>query len=266
MVEREPGLVARLALGALGIALFIGAWFAVAASVDPLRLPPPTDVARVVFPILFESRPLATQLGSGDGGILPHLLASLGRLLAGTAIGVAGGLSIGLLMSYNHRVGWLLDLPTRLLRAVPPLGVIPFVLVWFGTSSTAQILLVALFVFLLILVNTTNAVQNMSPVYARFATTMGASRRRTYRDVVLPGILPSLVGGLRAALAFAWGLLVVAELVGGRYGIGRVLSLLVPLLRTPELIACIIWVVVIAVVLDTLLLAVNARLLRWHHA
>jgi ABC-type nitrate/sulfonate/bicarbonate transport system permease component len=266
MVEREPSLIARVALGALGIGLFVAAWFAIAASVDPLRLPPPTDVAEVVFPILFESRPLANQLGSGDGGILPHLLASLGRLLAGSAIGVAAGLAVGLLMSYSRRIGWLLDLPTRLLRAVPPLGVIPFVLVWFGTSSTAQILLVALFVFLLVVVNTTNAVQNLRPVYARFARTMGASRRRTYRDVVLPGILPSLVGGLRAALAFAWGLLVVAELVGGRYGIGRVLSLLVPLLRTPELIACILWIVVVAVALDALLLAVQARLLRWHHA
>ncbi len=265
MVEREPARLARLLLGALGIGLFIAAWFALAAVVDPLRLPPPTDVADVFLPILFESQALANQFGSGEGGILAHLLTSLARLLAGTGLGVTAGLLVGLLMSYSQRVGWLLDLPTRILRAVPPLGVIPFVLVWFGTSSTAQILLVALFVFLLIVVNTTNAVQNLPAVHERFARTLGATRRRAYRDVVLPGILPSLVGGLRAALAFSWGLLVVAELVGGQYGIGRVLSLLIPLLRTPELMASILWIVVLAVALDTLLLAVQGRLLRWHH-
>lgn len=265
MVEREPALASRVALGVLGVALFVGTWFMLASAVGPLRLPSPTDVARVFFPILFESRPLATQFGSGQGGILPHLLTSLGRLLAGAGIGVLGGLVVGLLMSYDKRIGWLLDLPTRILRAVPPLGVIPFVLVWFGTSSTAQIALVALFVFLLVLVNTTNAIQNLPRVYERFARTMGASRRRSYRDVVLPGVLPSLVGGLRAALAFSWGLLVVAELVGGQYGIGRVLSLLIPLLRTPELIASILWIVVFAVALDGMLLAAQARLLRWHH-
>lgn len=264
MVEREPSHALQIALGALGVGLFIGAWFALAATIDPLRLPPPTDVAEVFFPILFESRPLANQFGSGDGGILPHLLTSLGRLLAGAGLGVAAGLLVGLLMSYSERVGWLLDLPTRVLRAVPPLGVIPFVLVWFGTSSTAQILLVALFVFLLIVVNTTNAVDNLPAVHERFARTLGATRRRAYRDVVLPGILPSLVGGLRAALAFSWGLLVVAELVGGQYGIGRVLSLLIPLLRTPELMASILWIVVLAVALDMLLVTIQGRFLRWH--
>jgi len=266
MAEREPALPVRVLLGALGLALFVAAWFALAARVDPLRLPPPTDVADVFFPILFHDAPLANQLGGGDdGGILPHLLTSLGRLLAGAGIGVAAGLLAGLAMTYSARLGMLLDLPTRLLRAVPPLGVIPFVLVWFGTSSTAQVLLVALFVFLLVVVTTTNAVGNLAPVHERFARTLGASRRQAYRDVVLPGILPSLVGGLRAALAFSWGLLVVAELVGGQYGIGRILSLLIPLLRTPELIASIIWIVVFAVVLDAILLAVQARLLRWHH-
>lgn len=266
MVEREPSRQAQLLLGGLGIALFVAAWFATASAVDPLRLPPPTNVAEVFLPILFESRALANQFGSGAGGILPHLLTSLGRLLAGATLGVAAGLGVGLLMTYSQRIGWLLDIPTRVLRAVPPLGVIPFVLVWFGTSSTAQILLVALFVFLLILVNTTNAVSNLAEVHERFARTLGATRRRAYRDVVLPGILPSLVGGLRAALAFSWGLLVVAELVGGQYGIGRVLSLLIPLLRTPELIASIIWIVLFAVALDSILVAAQRRLLRWHDA
>lgn len=265
MLEREPSGMVRVALGALGIGVFLAGWFALASTINPLRLPPPTNVAEVFFPILFESQALASQFGSGEGGILPHLLTSLGRLLAGTGLGVVAGLVVGLLMSYSQRLGWLLDLPTRFLRAVPPLGVIPFVLVWFGTSSTAQIFVVALFVFLLIIVNTTNAINNLPAVHERFARTLGATRRAAYRDVVLPGILPSLVGGLRAAVAFSWGLLVVAELIGGQYGIGRVLSLLIPLLRTPELMASILWIVVLAVAVDSLLVVAQTRLLRWHH-
>jgi ABC-type nitrate/sulfonate/bicarbonate transport system permease component len=256
----------RIALGAVGLIAFISVWWLVSTAMDPLQLPAPDAVASAAVPLLFHSDALATQFGSGNGGILPHLLISLLRLLLGTTLGVALGVAIGLAMTYERRVAWLLDLPTRILRAVPPLAVIPFVLVWFGTSAVSQVFVVALYILLLVLVSTTNAVANVRPVHARFAQTMGATKAQTYRQVVLPAILPELIGGLRVALAFAWGLLVVAELVGGNHGIGRVLSLLVPLLQTPDLIAAILWIVLVAVLVDWLFMRVERYLLRWHHA
>lgn len=262
---RARELVRRVVLGGFGVALFLGAWWGVSSVLNPLQLPPPTDVAKVLFPLLFHSDSLASQFGNGKGGILSHLFISLLRLLIGTTAGMTAGIGVGLLMSYDRRIGWLLDLPTRILRAVPPLAMIPFVLVWFGTQSISQVVLVALYIFLLVLTNTTNAVTNMPTVQVRFARTLGASKARAYRDVVLRAIMPELVGGLRVALAFAWGLLVVAELVGGQYGIGRVLSLLVPLLQTPELIATIVWIVVVAVALDALFVRLQRSFLRWHH-
>lgn len=257
---------ARPALGAVGILAFIVVWWIASTFLRPIQLPSPWAVARIAFPLLFESDALASQFGSGSGGILSHLLVSLVRLLLGSGIGIAAGIGVGLLMTYDRRIGWLLDLPIRMFRAVPPLALIPFVLVWFGTSTTSQVFVVAAYIFLLIVANTTNAVTNLRPVYLRFARTLGASRARAYRDVVLPAIMPELIAGLRVALAFAWGLLVVAELVGGSRGIGRVLSLLVPLLQTPELIAAILWIVVIAVAIDGFLQLLQRRLFRWRRA
>jgi ABC-type nitrate/sulfonate/bicarbonate transport system permease component len=256
----------RVILGSIGVFTFLAVWYLLSLALPPVRLPSPFAVLGAAVPLLFSSPALASQFGSGEGGIAPHLLVSLGRLLVGCGIGVLGGVVVGLAMSYDRRVGDLLNLPTRMLRAVPPLALIPFMLVWFGTGATAQIGLIALYIFLIMLVTTTNAVRNVAPVYARFARTMGATRLQMYRQVVLPAILPELLGALRVSLAFAWGLLVVAELVGGQFGIGRVMSLLIPLLQTRELMAVVLWVVVVAIILDLAVLALYRRLLRWRHA
>lgn len=256
----------RILLGTVGVVAFLAVWYLLSLTLPPVRLPSPFSVLGAAVPLLFNSPALASQFGSGEGGIAPHLLVSLGRLLLGSGIGVLGGVMVGLAMSYDRRIGDLLNLPTRMMRAVPPLALIPFMLVWFGTGATAQIGLIALYIFLIMLVTTTNAVRNVAPVYVRFARTVGATRAQAYRQVVLPAILPELLGALRVSLAFAWGLLVVAELVGGQYGIGRVLSLLIPLLQTRELMATVLWVVVVAIILDLAVLALYRRLLRWRHA
>lgn len=264
-MSRSPR-VRRVLLGAVGVVAFLGVWYLLSLTLPPVRLPSPFSVLGAAVPLLYSSPALATQFGSGEGGIAPHLLVSLGRLLVGSGIGVIGGVVVGLAMSYDRRISAFLDLPTRMVRAVPPLALIPFTLVWFGTGATAQVGLIALYIFLIMLVNTTNAVSNVAPVHLRFARTMGATRAQAYRQVVLPAILPELLGALRVALAFAWGLLVVAELVGGQYGIGRVLSLLIPLLQTRELMAAVLWIVVVAIVLDLAVLALYRRLLRWRVA
>jgi ABC-type nitrate/sulfonate/bicarbonate transport system permease component len=256
----------RILLGTVGVVAFLAVWYLLSLTLPPVRLPSPFSVLGAAVPLLFNSPALASQFGSGEGGIAPHLFVSLGRLLVGSGIGVLGGVMVGLAMSYDRRIGDLLNLPTRMMRAVPPLALIPFMLVWFGTGATAQIGLIALYIFLIMLVTTTSAVRNVAPVYARFARTMGATRLQMYRQVVLPAVLPELLGALRVSLAFAWGLLVVAELVGGQYGIGRVLSLLIPLLQTRELMAAVLWVVVVAIILDLAVLALYRRLLRWRHA
>lgn len=253
--------IRRLLYGALGISAFIGLWHLISIPLSPIRLPSPLAVFEVVVPILFHMGALAGQFGPRAQGVGWHLLISLGRLLAGVGIGIVGGMGIGLLMSYSRRINDFLDLPTRMLRAVPPLALIPFVLIWFGTGSTGQIALITFYIFLIVLANTLNAVSNVAPVYTNFSRSMGATRMRTYRDVYLPAILPELLGPLRIAIAFAWGLLVVAELVGAQYGIGRVLSLLIPLLQTSQLIAAILWIVVLAIVLDFIVSKLYKRFL-----
>jgi ABC-type nitrate/sulfonate/bicarbonate transport system permease component len=85
-----------------------------------------------------------------------------------------------------------------------------------------------------------------------------------YRTVVLPAIVPELVGAMRVALAATWGLEIVAELLGSPAGVGRLFSYLVPLLRPDLIIALIAWVTLVAVGLDQLILVPLLRVsTRW---
>lgn len=250
-----------------GLALLgglVAVWWWLSTVLGPLRLPSPARVLSTAWSSFFHSRALAAQMGGGAvSGLSIHLGSSLLKFVVGVGLGLLAGSLIGLAVSFDRRVAWTLDVPMAMLRAVPPLALIPFMLIWFGTGPVAQVALLAIYVALISMASTANAVSNIPRQYARYASTMGAGRTRIFRDVVLPGIVPEMLGGLRVLLAFSWGLLVVGELLGGQYGIGRVLALLVPLLRTAEIMATVLWAVVIAIVMDRLVVWLHGRLTDW---
>jgi ABC-type nitrate/sulfonate/bicarbonate transport system permease component len=246
----------------VGLGALLLIWWVAALVVGPLRLPTPAAVAVDAFPLLVHSDVLAPQFGSG-GGIGLQLLISLGKLLGGAGIGLLAGAVLGVLMSYFRVVGWLLEIPTSVLRSVPPLALVPFILIWMGTGLGGELLLVSLYVGLITLANTLNAITNVPIRHERYAAALGARRLGVERTVILPAIVPEMVGGLRVAVAFSWGLLVVAESLGGTNGIGQALTTFVAVFDAAGIIVSILWVVVLATLIDRLLVVVLRRLLRW---
>lgn len=246
-----------------GILLFIGIWYLASLRLGSSRLPSPLSVAKVLFPILFYSRAVASQVGANYNGVAPHILVSLLKLLAGSFIGILSGVLIGFIMSASKIVSSMFDVVTRMFRAIPPLALIPFILVWFGTRSEAQIVLVAAYTFIVMLATTLEAVRHVDPIYKNFAASIGASPIEIYRDVVLHAILPEIAGSVRVTLAFAWGLVIVAELLGGRLGIGRVISYMTPLYLVDQIIAVIIWIGVVGMAIDQISLRLEKSLFKW---
>jgi ABC-type nitrate/sulfonate/bicarbonate transport system permease component len=148
------------------------------------------------------------------------IVATLARVLVGMAAGTALGIGVGLLMSYDRRVLYSLEPLVESMRPVPVIAMIPFFLLWFGISENGKLLLISLGVFTVVVVNTLEAVRNVPPIYIRAAKTLGARRRQIYRRIILPGIVPGLVGPLRVALAVAFTLSVAAEFLGADRGVG----------------------------------------------
>ncbi len=246
----------------LGAVATAAAWQAAAARLGPYRLPPLEMIAPQIFPLLTSSTLIEFQ-GGGSNGLWPHLRHTILFTLLGSALGITAGLLAGLAMARWPRFRAITEVPVELLRTIPPLAAIPFLLIWIGTTPFGQILMVGFYTFVLMTVTTLNAAANVDPIYAQFAATLGADRTRVFRTAIMPAMVPALAGGIRVAVAVALGVQVVAELMGGRDGMGQVFSMMISFQALDVIIVGIFWISVAAVVIDFVLVRALRQLTRW---
>lgn len=126
---------------------------------------------------------------------------------------------LGLISGLSRWGERLLDTSIQMLRNVPHLALIPLVILWFGIDETAKIFLVSLGTLFPIYINTAR-----DPQYRPWTGGDGAQlwfiRLCSFRHVILPGALPSIMVGVRFALGLMWLTLIVAETISANAGIG----------------------------------------------
>lgn len=170
---------------------------------------------------------------SSDDGLVPnsiysgtwisHVGASISRILSGFGIGAALAIILGISGGVSSLVRGAVD---PLISAVRPISItawVPLTLVIFGIGNNPAIFLTALASFFPIYVNTLDGAKSVSLQLIRAAEMLGATRREVIMRVVLPAALPSIVTGLRVAIAIAWTTVVIAEMLGAKSGLGYVL-------------------------------------------
>jgi ABC-type nitrate/sulfonate/bicarbonate transport system permease component len=248
--------------GLIGVVAAAAIWEIAAARLGPYRLPPLEVIVPQFFPLLTESKLIEFQ-GGGSRGLWPHLRHTILFTLIGSALGISLGLLVGLAMARWARFRAILEVPVELMRTVPPLAAIPFLLIWIGTTPLGQVLMVGFYTFVLMTVTTLNAAANVDPIYAQFAATLGADRTHAFRTAVMPAMVPTVTGGIRVSVAIALGVQVVAELMGGRNGMGQVFSMMISFQALDVIIVGILWIAVAAVIMDFVLVRVMRRLTRW---
>lgn len=154
------------------------------------------------------------------GEIWQHLAISTWRAAIGFAIGGSIGLALGFVTGLSHWGERLIDSSMQMIRNVPHLALIPLVILWFGIDETAKIFLVALGTLFPIYLNTYHGIRNIDPQLVEMSRSYGLAGFRLFREVILPGALPSILVGVRFALGFMWLTLIVAETISASSGIG----------------------------------------------
>ena len=165
---------------------------------------------------------LAAVRETVQGDLLIHLGVSTLRAAAGLAIGASLGLALGLSSGLSRPLQLVLDGPLQMLRAVPALALVPLVILWFGLGETGRIFIVAITVLFPIYLNTFHGVRSVDPRLIEMARVYGLRGFAFYREVILPGALPSILVGLRFALGLAWLVMIVAESLGAKSGLGYI--------------------------------------------
>jgi sulfonate transport system permease protein len=201
---------------------------------------------------------------AASGELWRHLGVSGVRAASGFAVGGGLGLLFGLLTGAFRSAETVLDTTFQMVRNIPALALIPLVILWFGIDETAKLFLVSVGVFFPIYLNTFHGIRSVDKGLIEMARSYGLSGWPLYRDVILPGALPSILVGVRFALGLVWVLLIVAETISAQSGIGYMTMNAREFLQTDVVLVGILLYALLGKAADILARALERYWLRWH--
>lgn len=251
-------------VGLCGVVATLAVWQAMSAHFGRV-VPAPVTVANELFKN-FMSAPTFRHYGIADAGYLDAILYTVGNVSMSMLAGGAAGILFGLLTARRRLLRSALDPIFLTLGTIPIFIAAPFLLLWFGISRFNAVAIVAIYVSTIVYAYSQRALYNLPPVYEQYAQTLGADHRRLFWDIMVPGTLPEILGGLRIALAGAWGLAAISELIGSQRGAGKVIQSLANSVDVKAIFCVLLLLGLAAAVIDALMARVISRVTAWNRS
>jgi len=214
---RHP--LSRLAYGLAVLAGVILLWHlltAVFGVISPARFPTPAEVAASLQQIVVE--------GYSNARLHEHVLRSVLLVTMGFVVASSFGVALGLAMGASRKVEAFVNPIFLLLRPIPPLAWIPLAIVWLGLGDAAKIMVIFVAAFVPSVINSYTGVRQIDRPIFEASAMLDVTGWRYWREVLIPGALPSIFTGLRLSLQASWTTLVAAELIGAVAGLGQILN------------------------------------------
>jgi NitT/TauT family transport system permease protein len=218
---------------------------------DRRFIPAPTDIA-VRFWALIQNGELAL-----------HTSVTLLRVFAGYVIGAVPAIVIGLLMAMFKPVRIFFDPLIAALFPIPKIALMPLLLLALGFGDASKIALVAIAVFFPVTVNTYVGAANIEKIYWDVAKNYGASQTVLFTRIVFFGALPMIFAGLRIALAVSFIVLVAAEFVATKSGIGYLIWNSWELLQVDIMFVGIVTIGILGVITSALFQEIERKVIPW---
>jgi sulfonate transport system permease protein len=198
-----------------------------------------------------------------NGVLQTNLLASLQRVVEGLAIGVTVGVFLAVLTGLFWIAEDLVDPVIQAVRAVPVLGLLPLVIIWFGVGQTPRVFLIALGCVFPVYINTHAGIRGVDVKLIEAGQTFGLNRWGLVRKIILPGTLPGFLVGLRFALVGSWLIVIVAEEINAQSGIGYLIMQAETTDRTDIMFLGLAIYALLGLLADTIIRLLDRRLLKW---
>jgi len=173
----------------------------------------------VIFPTPWQVVTGAEELIE-DGTLFQHIGASLARVGSGFCLAVLVGLPLGLWMGWVRGAYSTLNPIFQILRPISPIAWIPIAILWFGVGNASPIFLIFISSVFPMVVQTTAGVHTIEQRYLQAAENFGVARYTLFTQVVIPAVLPQIIVGMRIGLGVAWLVVVAAEMIALRSGLG----------------------------------------------
>jgi NitT/TauT family transport system permease protein len=156
----------------------------------------------------------------GNGQLLAHVEASVSRALSGLLVAIVIGIPLGLLIGWYARLAEIVTPLLELFRNTAPLALLPVFILLLGIGEASKAALVVYSCLWPILLNTISGVHGVDPLLIKAARGMGLSPVRLFFKVILPAAVPTIFVGVRLAGAFSLVVLIAAEMIGAKSGLG----------------------------------------------
>jgi len=182
-------------------------WYAVIAT-ESLIFPTPAQVVTGTMELV------------EDGSLWEHIGASLMRVGVGFSLAILVAVPMGLWMGRVEGAFRTLNPVFQILRPISPIAWIPVAILWFGVGNASPVFLIFIAAVFPMIVQTAAGVHTIEKRYLRAAENFGVSRAKLFRQVIVPAVLPEIIVGMRISLGVAWLVVVAAEMIALRSGLG----------------------------------------------
>ena len=193
---------------AIVIAVLIGVWWLAVILTRSAIFPTPWQVAAGTVEL------------ARNGTLWDDIGASLMRVATGFLLAVSIAIPLGLWMGWVRSAFSTLDPIIQILRPISPIAWIPIAILWFGVGNASPIFLIFMSSVFPMVVQTTVGVHTIERRYLWAAENFGVSRFTLFRRVIIPAVLPQIIVGMRIGLGVAWLVVVAAEMIALRSGLG----------------------------------------------
>ena len=149
-----------------------------------------------------------------------HIFISVSRVIIGFSIAGFLGVSLGLLIGCFKSMFEFFNPLIQFLKSIPPIAWIPLAILWFGIGEASKIYIIAYGAFFPIVLNTIFGVRSIDKTLLKMAKSMGLNGFILFKEIIFPGVLPSILTGLRIGMGVGWMCLIAAEMIGATSGLG----------------------------------------------
>lgn len=259
----RPGFTGRwsaglssLAIGTVSVALWLAAWELASRYELELffrfeNIPPPSEVLLAAAELV-QTPKFASHVGS-----------SVTRVFLGFVVAAALAVLSGLLIGRFRFAAQSLLPPLEVIRPIPAVAWIPIAILLFASAEQSMVFITFIGAFFPILLSTVHGVESLDRRLVLASLSLGARPLDVFREVILPGALPSIVTGLSIGMGTSWFSLVTAEMISGQYGIGYYTWEAYTLQKYPSIVLGMIAIGVLGMGSSVLIKALGRRLMPW---
>lgn len=240
-------------VSAVGVLTVLAVWEAIsqAGLISALYLPAPSSIVRTGWEMT-----LSGELGRS-------LAASMYRIVLGFVAGGVVGVLIGLLMGFSKVAGAIGNPLIYSVYAIPKIALLPLFILWLGIGELSKVTIIGLGVFFPVVINTYAGVCNVDPLLMKVAVSFKAKRFNIIRKVILPAALPTIFAGLNLAAGMSLLLLVSAEMIAAKDGIGALILHYGDLMLTTKLMVGILTLSILGLIFNRGLDWFKRKLIPW---